>query len=174
MTSPASAGVGETLKCATCRVASLYGRGPPARSATPRTLILPRLPFRTPPMISEKGTPMQYTVTDSKGKRVTSIRTGKAKPLVADITGAFTLSQGQVIELSKAGYRVTALSRKMMRAQVTRKGEKPRTLALGTAQIVELFRRGYNVEPIRAPATRKRSNEPTIPVELYYRNSGRS
>ncbi|HEY6486286.1 MAG TPA: hypothetical protein VIX83_07885 [Candidatus Cybelea sp.] len=116
---------------------------------------------------------MQYTVTDSKGKRVTSIRTGKAK-LLADISGAFTLSREQVIELSEAGNRVTALSRKMMRAQVTRKGEKPRTLAFGTAQIVELFRRGYNVEPIRASATRKRSNEPTIPVELYYRNTGHS
>ncbi len=124
---------------------------------------------------------MQYTITASSGQRVTSIRTGKGKSLSADAAGVFTLTQDQVVELCKAGYRVTALSRKSIEIPcvVTTggKGAKPVKRTLGTAQIVELFRKGYHVEPIRAQgpkaaARRKPSNEPTVPIELYYKSRG--
>lgn len=96
---------------------------------------------------------MKYTVKDSTGKSLNSIRLGNGKPLSADPAGAFTLSQGQVVELCKAGYRVTALSRKSLEIPCVvtgGKGAKAVKRTLGTAQIVELFRKGLHVEPIRA------------------------
>jgi hypothetical protein len=52
---------------------------------------------------------------------------------------------------------------------------KDGTFTLATSQVVEAFRSGYHVEPVRAPGRsaigrRTLSNEPAVPASYYYKS----